>query len=323
VGAAAGLALLAGIAGIIAYRRRRRFSKAPRNCLDKMLCLPEPEPRALPILSPQDSSTLPDDGGMTPPGVSRSSSMQHVKNRKGGAAPRNAPASDIMMAPDVIVPGGGLSSLAMSQGFTGDELQGAISDLKYVVTNALLPAVLRDGKPFAAGEPESLLDRDEFFEGLPPALVALLWQRSVLLKAQWSAFVCFLCLCLKQQYYTGNWAPCDCQCTVYINALLSTTILQSCLAVYQPSRWSLDIYTAVCPGLLFHRSIHGMARLWHGPCAHRQQQQREGLHSLRHICRGLAHTQDLGLAQPSLLEACPYRQADGACGGGWSGMKIL
>lgn len=155
VASAVGLALLAGLAGLIAYRRRRKYSKAPRNCLDKMLCLPEPEPRTLPILSSKDSSTLPDDGGMTPPGISRSSSMQHVKNRKGGASPINAPASDIVMAPDVIVPGGGLTSLAMSQGFTGDELKGAISDLKYVVTNVLLPAVLKEGKPFAAGEQEN------------------------------------------------------------------------------------------------------------------------------------------------------------------------
>jgi hypothetical protein len=94
-----------------------------------------------------------------------------VKSRKGAASPLNAPASDIVMAMDTInsaIPGGGLTSLAMSQGFTGDELQAAISDLKDVVTNALLPAVLKEGKPFAAGEHENSCWADR----LTPVLVA-------------------------------------------------------------------------------------------------------------------------------------------------------
>ncbi len=68
-------------------------------------------------------------------------------NNGATAAGVHTPSSDA-----VIMIGGGVSPGrgAMSHGFTGEELQAGLSDVRYIVTNTLLPAV--NAATFAAGE---------------------------------------------------------------------------------------------------------------------------------------------------------------------------
>lgn len=170
VGTVAGVALLLAAAWLISYRRRRKYSpqnpfapSKPWSCLDRLLGLPPALQPVGPILSTKESLNTP-DGPLKHPGSSSSSSMQ-AKHRKPGPASkaisqsdsasstaRDLMASDVHMPSDVI--GAGLAARrgAMCQGFTGDELQAGISDLRYIITNALLPAV--DNAPLAAGEPD-------------------------------------------------------------------------------------------------------------------------------------------------------------------------
>lgn len=132
MGAVGGLALILAATWLIRHCKHRRSRRSKSTWEDRDALGP-----LYTVGSAKDPSSR-----FFPQIVHSPSSKHSGRTAAAAAAPAPAAAGDV--AP-VLDTGRG----AMALGFTGDELQAGLSDLKHVVTNRLLPAV--DSSPLQTG----------------------------------------------------------------------------------------------------------------------------------------------------------------------------